>query len=681
MSLIYEQQVVLDLGAEDRHAATRTLAATLVATGRCTDLDGFVADVRKREETMATGLPGGIAIPHARSAAITEPTLAFGRTDGIDWGAKDGPADIVFLIAAPEGASDAHMQVLPRLAKALMKKEFTGALRAAATPAEVVAIVEAEVGDIQAAPAAAPAPTPAPGPATPPAATPASSLTLVGVTSCPTGIAHTYMAAEALERAAKEAGHTMKVETQGSAGATPLTAEEIAAADAVIFAHDVEVRNAERFAGKPLVDVGVKKAISDGPALISQAVAKASEWSTNPAASTAVPAAAASAGLATKVDRSAGFGTQLRQWLMTGVSYMIPFVAAGGILIALSFMLSQIALGDNGPIEITKYNLTSADEFNIAQHFDVTSLTSWAALMFVIGGAAFGFLVPILSGFIAFAIADRPGLVPGIVGGAIASTMGAGFLGGIVTGLLAGVVARWIASWRVHKGVRGVMPVVVIPLLSTLVTSGLFITILGLPIKGLSDGLNSWLTSLQGGSAFVLGLVLGAMMGFDLGGPVNKVAYFFATAGLAAAGTATDAPALTIMAAVMGAGMVAPLAMALATTVRPRLFSEPERENGKAAWLLGASFISEGAIPFAAADPVRVIVSSVIGSALTGGLIMVFGVTLRAPHGGIWVLPLMGGFLWFLVALAAGVLLMTAIVVVLKSRDKKLATVDAVATV
>ncbi|WP_062465889.1 PTS fructose transporter subunit IIABC [Demequina maris] len=688
MSLINEQQVVLALGATDRHDATRALAETLVATGRCTDLEVFLGDVRKREETMATGLPGGIAIPHARSAGIAEPTLAFGRSaDGIDWGAKDGPADIVFLIAAPEGASEAHMKVLPKLAKALMKKEFTGALREATTEAEVVAIVEAEVGDIAVAPAPTPAPAaaaaaPTPEPEAVPEAPAASSgLTLVGVTSCPTGIAHTYMAAEALERAAKEAGHTMVVETQGSAGATPLSAAQIAAADAVIFAHDVEVRNAERFAGKPIVDVGVKKAISDGPALVSQAVAKASEWRTNPDAAVAAAPAAASSGLASKVDKKAGIGTQIRQWLMTGVSYMIPFVAAGGILIALSFMLAQIALGENGAIEIVNYNLTSDDAYNIAQNFDVLSLTSWAALLFVIGGAAFGFLVPILSGFIAFAIADRPGLVPGIVGGSIAATMGAGFLGGIVTGVLGGLTAKWIASWKVHKGVRGVMPVVVIPLLSSLITMGLFITLLGSPIKALSDGLNDWLTSLQGGSAFVLGLVLGAMMGFDLGGPVNKVAYFFGTAGLAAAGTATDAPALTIMAAIMAAGMVAPLAMALATTLRPKLFSEPERENGKAAWLLGASFISEGAIPFAAADPVRVIASSVAGSALTGGLVMVFGVTLRAPHGGIWVLPLMGGFLWFLVALAAGVALMTSIVLVLKSRDKKLETVDAVATV
>ena len=366
---------------------------------------------------------------------------------------------------------------------------------------------------------------------------------------------------------------------------------------------------------------------------------------------------------------------------MTGVSYMIPFVAAGGILIALSFMLAQVALGEQGAIEIVKYNLTSADQYNIAQNFSVLSLTSWAGLLFVIGGAAFGFLVPILSGFIAFAIADRPGLVPGIVGGFIASTMGAGFLGGLATGFIAGFAARWISGWKVAKGVRGVMPVVVIPLLSTFITAGLFITVLGRPIKALSDALTTGLNNMSGSSALLLGVVLGAMMGFDLGGPVNKAAYFFATAGLATAGTAADAPQLKIMAAVMAAGMVAPLAMALATTVRPGLFSEPERENGKAAWLLGASFISEGAIPFAAADPVRIMTSSVIGSAITGGLVMLFGSTLRAPHGGIWVLPLIGSFLLFLLALVIGVVVMTTIVVALKSRDTHLAEIDATATV
>jgi PTS system fructose-specific IIC component len=703
MALITEGQVALDLAAPNRHDATRQLAERLVESGRCTDIDTFLADVRAREEKMATGLPGGIGIPHARSAAITEPSLVFGRAaDGIDWGAKDGPANLVFLIAAPEGGGEAHMQMLPKLARALMKKDFKAALLAATTPAEVVDIVNAEVAldapAASAAPAAGSAGAEAPaggaagtgagavtgagaavaagaGAAAGHAAagdTPAEAggLTLVGVTSCPTGIAHTYMAAEALENAAKAAGHTMKVETQGSAGSTPLTAAEIASADAVVFAHDLPVKNIGRFAGKPVIDVGVKKAISDGPQLIAQAVEAAAAHAANPGSVATVTAgAAAGGGLASKVDSEAPLGTRIRQWLMTGVSYMIPFVAAGGILIALGFMLSNLAFGDKGPVEIVKYGLTAEGDYNIVNNFNPASITSWAALLFVIGAAAFGFLVPILSGFIAFAIADRPGLAPGIVGGSVAATMGTGFLGGLVTGIVGGLVAKWVASWRVPKGVRGVMPVVVIPLLSTLISVGLFIAVLGRPVKALADGLNTWLNGMTGASSLVLGLILGAMMGFDLGGPVNKVAYGFATAGLATAGTAADAPQLKIMAAVMAAGMVAPLAMALATTVRPKLFTEPERENGKAAWLLGASFISEGAIPFAAADPARIIASSVVGSSITGGLAMAFGATLRAPHGGIWVSPLIGNVVMFLVALVVGVVVMAGLVIALKSRS------------
>ncbi|HSF35542.1 MAG TPA: fructose-specific PTS transporter subunit EIIC [Nocardioides sp.] len=710
MALITEDQVVLDLTGADRHEATTLLAQQLVTSGRCTDIDTFLADVRERESKMATGLPGGIGIPHARSTAITEPSLVFGRSaEGIDWGAKDGPATLVFLIAAPEGGGDAHMQMLPKLARALMKKDFKAALAAATTEAEVVRIVEAEVSldpapegagaaPVAAATAAtagaAAAATPsdagtapaAPAPAAAAVAEAPRSLNLVGVTSCPTGIAHTYMAAEGLENAAKAAGHTMKVETQGSAGSTPLSAAEIAAADAVIFAHDLPVKDAGRFAGKPIVDVGVKKGISDGPALVAEAVRMAEQWRLHPGLAAEAMAAgpAVSGSLASKVDSEASTATKVRQWLMTGVSYMIPFVAAGGILIALSFMLAQVAIGEQGAIEIVKYGLTAEGEFNITQNFNPLSLTSWAALLFVIGGAAFGFLVPILSGFIAFAIADRPGLVPGIVGGSIAATMGAGFLGGLVTGIVGGLVARWISGWKVHKGVRGVMPVVVIPLLSTLITAGLFITLLGRPIVALTDALNDALSGLTGTSAILLGAILGAMMGFDLGGPVNKVAYAFATAGLAGAGAAADSPPLLIMAAVMAAGMVAPLAMALATTVRPGLFSEPERENGKAAWLLGASFISEGAIPFAAADPVRIMSSSVVGSAITGALAMAFGIGIRAPHGGLWVTPIMGSVtqvLLFVVALAVGVVVMASIVVFLKSRDSRLAEVEAVATV
>ncbi|EKU45186.1 MULTISPECIES: fructose-specific PTS transporter subunit EIIC [Brevibacterium] len=710
MPLINDEQVLLDLGDADRSAATRRLAECLVATGRCTDLDLFVADVEEREAKTATGLPGGIAIPHARSAAITEPSLVFGRTtDGIPWGAKDGPARLVFLIAAPADGGDAHMKVLPQLARALMKEDFRQALLNAATPAEVVAIVEEQVhldddasataatsptapasaGPSTAAgspttdgadtPAEAAAPVPAsspstePSPTDPPSTEPPSAearsaesadrtFRFVGVTSCPTGIAHTYMAAESLENAARAAGHEIIVETQGSAGSTPLTAAQIAAADAVIFAHDVEVKERARFAGKPTLDVGVKKAISEGPQLISRAAELAAAGPTEATASAIIDERTED-----EATERLGFGTKLRQWLMTGVSYMIPFVAAGGILIAVSFMLAQIALGESGAIEIVKYGLVGDDQYNIAQNFDLTSLTSWAALAYVIGAASFGFLVPILSGYIAFAIADRPGLVPGIVAGSVAVTMNAGFLGGIVTGLLAGFVAKWISSWKVHKGVRGVMPVVVIPLLSTLVTAGLFITVLGRPIVALMDGLNAGLGSLTGGGVLILGLILGAMMGFDLGGPVNKVAYGFATAGLSAAGTAMDAPQLKIMAAVMAAGMVAPLALALATTVAPKLFSVPERENGKAAWLLGASFISEGAIPFAAADPIRIIIASTIGSSATGALVMFFGSTLLAPHGGIWVLPLIGQPLLFVLALAVGVAITAALVVLLKA--------------
>jgi len=503
-------------------------------------------------------------------------------------------------------------------------------------------------------------------------------MKFVAVTSCPTGIAHTYMAAEGLEQAAKAAGHEIEVETQGAAGLTPLSAETIAAADAVIFAADVEVRDAGRFAGKPLVRAGVKKAISDGPGLIAQAVAAAEESRVNPkafaASGAAAPAGRSGGGLATKVDSTAPVGTRIRQWLMTGVSYMIPFVAAGGIMIALGFMVAQLAGGKNGAIIVTKlYSLTGPPTpnptkiVNIVTDFNPTDGMHWAALLFLVGAAAFAFLVPILSGFIAFAIADRPGLAPGIVGGAIASTMGAGFLGGIATGFIGGFAALWISRWRVPKGIRGVMPVVVIPLLSTIITGATLILVLGRPLKALSDGLASWLGGLTGSNLIILGVILGLMMGFDLGGPVNKVAYTFATAGLGAAGTATDAPQLKIMAAVMAAGMIPPLGMALATTLRPKLFSEAERENGQAAWLLGASFISEGAIPFAAADPWRVIVASMSGSAVAGGLAMAFGNTLRAPHGGLWVVPLIGSPLLYILAIAIGTVVTTAVVVALKT--------------
>lgn len=494
-------------------------------------------------------------------------------------------------------------------------------------------------------------------------------MKLVAVTSCPTGIAHTYMAAEALEQAGKAAGHTVTVETQGAAGSTPIDPQVIAEADGVIYAADLEVKDKERFAGKPFVDVGVKKAVHDAPGVVAQAVAAVEQAEE----SGVVPAAAAPvAGPSTKVDHNAGVGTRIRQWLMTGISYMIPFVAAGGILIALGFIIAQAAWGSNGAVEVTNVSVD-----HLIHNFSIASGQDWAALFFTVGGVAFGFLVPVLAGFIAYAIADRPGIVPGFVGGAISVTVGAGFLGGLVAGFLGGFLALWISRWKVPKGVRGVMPVVVIPLLSTLVTGALMLVVLGRPLAWVMDQLGDWLSGLSGTNAVLLGLLLGAMMGFDLGGPINKVAYTFAVTGLATPGLASDATQFRIMAAVMGAGMVAPLAMALATTVRKNLFSEAERENGKAAWLLGLSFISEGAIPFAAVDPLRVLASSVVGSAVTGGLIMAFDATLRAPHGGIWVTPLIGNAFLFILAVAIGVVVMAAMVIALKSaRERGIAAAE-----
>lgn len=481
-------------------------------------------------------------------------------------------------------------------------------------------------------------------------------MKLVAVTSCPTGIAHTYMAAEALEQAGKAAGHDVQVETQGAAGSTPLDPAVVAAADGVIYAADLEVKDKARFAGKPFVDVGVKKAVHDAPGVIAAAVA---------AVEAGVPASAGSAPAApaTKVDRDAGAGTKVRQWLMTGVSYMIPFVAAGGILIALSFMLAQVAWGGaEGAIEVT-----GVDAGTVVAAFDPLSLQHWAVILLKTGQLSFGFLVPVLSGFIAYAIADRPGLVPGFVGGAAAGFVGAGFLGGLVTGFLAGFVALWISRWNVPKGVRGIMPVVVIPLLSSAIVGITMLVLIGRPIASAMTGLTNWLNGLSGANLVLMGVILGAMMGFDLGGPINKVAYTFAVTGLATEGLQPGAVQYQVMAAVMAAGMVAPLALALATTVRKQLFTHAEQENGKAAWLLGISFISEGAIPFAAADPWRIILSSVVGSSVTGALTMAFGSTLVAPHGGLWVLPLIGNPLGFVAAVAIGTVVTALLVVVLKT--------------
>ncbi|MER7667307.1 fructose-specific PTS transporter subunit EIIC [Kitasatospora sp. NPDC096128] len=647
--LITPALVDLHLAPADKSEALRALAQRLVAEGRVTDLDGFLADVAAREAQAPTGMGDGIGIPHCRSPHVTRPSLAFGRsTRGVDFDAPDGrPADLIFMIAAPAGADDTHLQILAALAGRLMDPAFTGALREAESPAAVAALVNGE--EVPAvAPVAAAAPEPDPAVAS---EAPGGGLRLVAVTSCPTGIAHTYMAAKALELAAARAGVGIRVETQGSAGTTVLAPEVIAAADAVIFAHDVEVRDRARFAGKPTVDVGVKAAVNRADDLIAQAaglVARAGNGAS------AAPVTAASA------QTGEHWAQRLRKYLMTGVSYMIPFVAAGGLLIALAF-----AIGG--------YRIASAP--SVLGHFDWTSSHSWAAMLFQTGKTSFGFLVPILSGYIAWAIADRAALAAGIAGGAVSVAVGAGFLGGIVSGLAAGFLVLWMIRWNVPRAIKGIMPVVVIPLLSVAVVGFLMFVLVGSPIASAMNGLTDWLNGLSGSNAILLGVLLGAMMAFDMGGPLNKVAYTFAAGALTTAGTTPDAGSLKVMAAVMAAGMTPPLGMALATVVRRRLFTPEERENGKAAWVLGASFITEGAIPFAAADPLRVIPANIVGSMTAGGLVMAFGSTLRAPHGGIWVLPLIGSPFLYLLAVVAGTVVTTAVVVLLKGMRKDAAPV------
>ncbi|TCR21075.1 fructose-specific PTS transporter subunit EIIC [Streptomyces sp. BK205] len=682
--MITADLVDLDLSADTKEAAARALAERMVALGRVTDLDGFLADVAAREAQMPTGLDGGIGIPHCRSEHVTEPTLAFGRSAaGIDFGAPDGPADLIFLIAAPAGADDAHLTILSSLARQLMNTEFTDALRAAGDAAGAAALIRGDQApeapeapaeattapqasetrasetrasedrpseDSVAASAAASADaatattTPA-APAAPDA--PAAPFRIVAVTSCPTGIAHTYMAAESLENAGREAGVELVVETQGSAGFTRLDPAVIAAADGVIFAHDVPVREKDRFAGKPTVDVGVKAGINRPAELITEVRGKAARGEVS----------ATAKGGGTPVERAGdpgdGYGTKLRKWLMTGVSYMVPFVAAGGLLIALGF-----AIGG--------YQINGAK--SVSEHFDWGQVDSWGALLFQIGGVAFGFLIPVLAGYIAFGMADRPGLVPGFVGGMISVNINAGFLGGLVAGLLAGGVVLAIQRVKIPPVLRGIMPVVVIPLISSIVVGFLMFIVIGKPIAEAQKAMTDWLNSLSGTNAILLGILLGLMMCFDLGGPVNKVAYAFATAGIAVQNPSDSA--MKVMAAVMAAGMVPPLGMALATTVRKKLFTPAERENGKAAWVLGASFISEGAIPFAAADPLRVIPASMVGGAVTGGLTMAFGSTLRAPHGGIWVTFLIGKPFLYLLAIAIGTAITAGLVIVLKGLRK-----------
>ncbi|MGR0160633.1 PTS fructose transporter subunit IIABC [Paenarthrobacter nitroguajacolicus] len=651
--LITPQLVTLDQNLGDSPAdVIRVLAGKVAATGRASEVEGLFADAFAREQKTATGVPGGIAIPHCRSAAVQEPALAMARlSHKVDFGAKDGPADLIFFIAAPDGADQEHLKLLSKLARSLIKKDFTAALRAAATEQDIVDLVDGALAD---KPAAAPAAA-VPAPAATSTTAAAAPKRIVAVTACPTGIAHTYMAADSLVAAAQEMGVDLQVETQGSSGAKPLDPAVIAAADAVIFAVDVDVRGKERFAGKPVINAPVKRGIDEPTKMVQEALAAAED----PHARRVPHFGAEEQADRAEEEKGEHIGQKLKRALLTGVSYMIPFVAGGGLLMALGFLLAgyDIALGTRANDILAQNTLFDLPDGGLAIYL--------GAVAFKIGNLSIGFLVPALAGYIAYAIADRPGIAPGFTAGAVAGFMGAGFLGGLAGGLLAGVAAHWIGTWQVPRWLRGLMPVVIIPLLASIFASGLMFLVLGGPIAGLTLALNNWLTGMSGASAVLLGIILGLMMCFDLGGPVNKVAYAFAVAGLSAGSADNQAPWL-IMGTVMAAGMVPPLAMALATVLNKKLFTLNERENGKAAWLLGASFISEGAIPFAATDPLRVIPASMVGGALTGALCMATGVTSQAPHGGFFVFFAIGNLPMFIIAIVAGMVVSALAVIALK---------------
>lgn len=655
--LITADLVLLDenLG-ETRFDVIAKLAQAVVNAGRATDFEQLYAAAEARESKTDTGIPGGIAIPHCRSAAVTEPTLAMARPNpAVSFGAKDGPADLIFFIAAPDGADQAHLKLLSTLARSLMKKSFTASLREASSAEEIVELVngalgvgekKAEAKPVEAAPAAAPAASAEEAPAAP-------VKKIVAVTACPTGIAHTYMAADALKYAAEELGYDLKVETQGSSGNEKLTQADIDAADAVIFAVSVNVRERNRFAGKPFVESPVKRGIDEPKEMIAEALAEAE----NP--NGARVAAAASSGEDSAGATEGAWGSRIYKAVMTGISYMIPFVAAGGILVALGFVFEAITVPNLGEVN-TKAILESATLFNLG---DVHWTLYLGAVLQTIGGFGLSLMVPALAAYIAYGLAQRPGIAPGFIAGSVALAVNAGFLGGIVGGILAGLIAYALGTLKLPRWLGSMMPVVITPLVTSLVAGLAMYLLLGAPLAWVMTTLQDWLTSMSGGSALVLGLILGAMMASDLGGPINKAAYLFATAGLSSGATVNQ----EIMAAVIISGMVPPLAMALATTLRPKLFNENERENGKAAWLLGASFISEGAIPFASADPARVIPSTIVGGAIAGAISMGAHVASPAPHGGIWIIGLAQNPLMFLAAVVAGTVVSALLYVVLKS--------------
>ena len=635
---------IRDLLAAESINLNGTPAGKTEALNQCIDLmakSGKIADVEKyrkgvfaREEEGTTGIGMGIAIPHCKSDAVTKAGLAaMVVKDGVDFESLDGtPAKIIFLIAAPNTEDNVHLQVLSKLSVMLMDEQFTNSLINAGSVDEFLNIIDSAEKAKDEKEAAKEAKEPV--------EVKKDDVFIVAVTACPTGIAHTYMAAEAIEKKAKELGYQVKVETRGSAGAkNVLTDDEIAKATGVIVACDTNVPT-DRFDGKKVIECQVSDGINKTEELVKRIAAGDAP---------VFKASGKKEASHSSIGGKESIGHQIYKHLMNGVSHMLPFVVGGGILIAIAFLIDGFSVD---------LNSLPAD-----QRANFGTITQGAALFKGIGGTAFGFMLPILAGFIAMSIADRPGLAVGFVGGSIAANGTSGFLGALVAGFVAGYIVNLLKKIfsKLPESLDGVKPVLLYPLLGIFLIGVIMQFVVEPPIGALNTAINNGLNGLNGASAVVLGVLLGGMMAIDMGGPVNKAAYVFGTASIAAGN-------YNIMAAVMIGGMVPPLAIALATIFFKNKFTAEERKTGPTNFIMGLSFITEGAIPFAASDPLHVLPACAVGSAVAGGLSMAFGCTLMAPHGGIFVVPTIGNPLMYLVALVIGSFIACGLLGLLKKK-------------
>lgn len=635
---------IRDLLAAESINLNGTPAGKTEALNQCIDLmakSGKIADVEKyrkgvfaREEEGTTGIGMGIAIPHCKSDAVTKAGLAaMVVKDGVDFESLDGtPAKIIFLIAAPNTEDNVHLQVLSKLSVMLMDEQFTNSLINAGSVDEFLNIIDSAEKAKDEKEAAKETKEPV--------EVKKDDVFIVAVTACPTGIAHTYMAAEAIEKKAKELGYQVKVETRGSAGAkNVLTDDEIAKATGVIVACDTNVPT-DRFDGKKVIECQVSDGINKTEELVKRIAAGDAP---------VFKASGKKEASHSSIGGKESIGHQIYKHLMNGVSHMLPFVVGGGILIAIAFLIDGFSVD---------LNSLPAD-----QRANFGTITQGAALFKGIGGTAFGFMLPILAGFIAMSIADRPGLAVGFVGGSIAANGTSGFLGALVAGFVAGYIVNLLKKIfsKLPESLDGVKPVLLYPLLGIFLIGVIMQFVVEPPIGALNTAINNGLNGLNGASAVVLGVLLGGMMAIDMGGPVNKAAYVFGTASIAAGN-------YNIMAAVMIGGMVPPLAIALATIFFKNKFTAEERKAGPTNFIMGLSFITEGAIPFAASDPLHVLPACAVGSAVAGGLSMTFGCTLMAPHGGIFVVPTIGNPLMYLVALVIGAFIACGLLGLLKKK-------------